>query len=134
MNLLQMNYNFFYSNVAGASRRGATNNEAEIQSATIAIQNAARMRIHKLCVNTDSKNLYDALTENIPKWRVNGWRSLYDFEPIENREEYEKLDHVIRSNSHMKIKFKHLPGHSGNQDHNEADHLASAGARLHYNH
>ena len=118
MNLLEIIFIFFlfYSNESGQSRQGATNNVAEIQGATVAIQKAARLGIKRLRVNTDSELVYEAVTENIPK----------------NRTDFEELDRVIRNNSQMTIKFKLLRGHSGNQDHNKANRLAAVGARLHY--
>lgn len=121
----------FNSNTRGQSRRGATNNIAEIQGAIVAIQQAARLNIKKLRVVTDSENVYKAVNENIPQWKRNGWRSLYDGQPIEDRSDWEALDYAIRSNPRMVVKFKHVPGHSGIQEHNEADRLAALGAGLH---
>ncbi|XP_055303994.1 ribonuclease H1-like [Sitodiplosis mosellana] len=120
------------NNQSGQSRGGATNNIAEIQGATVAIHQAARLGINKLRVITDSKNVYDAVTKHLPQWKTNGWRSLYDGQPIKNRSDYEALDSAIHSYPRMDVEFKHVAGHSGNQDHNKADRLAAVGARLHY--
>lgn len=123
---------YFYSNVHGKSRKGATNTVAEIQAATYAINQAARLGKEKLAVYTDLEAVVDAVNENIQKWKSNNWRSLYNEQPIENRREFELLDEAIRKNSHMDIVFTHIPGHSGNVHHNEADHLARKGAELHF--
>ncbi|XP_055303995.1 ribonuclease H1-like [Sitodiplosis mosellana] len=124
------------NNLAGQSRKNATNNVAEIQGATVAIQQAARLGIKKLCVVTDSENVYDAVTEHLPQWKKNGWHRLYEGhskQPIKDRAAYEKLDKAIHGNSKVAIKFQLVEAHSGNQNHNAADRLAAEGARLHYN-
>lgn len=118
----------FDSNDSGASPKEATNSVAEIHAALIAIKQAARLGIRKLCVNTDSKNLVDAINVNITKWKTNNWRSTWDHKPIKNRHEFEALDIAIRSNPQILIKFLYIPGHSGNEYHNAADHLARKGA------
>lgn len=91
------------------------------------------MGIRKLRLNTDSKVLHDALTDNITKWKRNGWRSLYDGSPIKNRQEWEILDDVVSRFAGESIQIRFLHGHSGNQYHNQADHLARAGAELRRN-
>lgn len=59
---------------------------------------------------------------------VNG--SLPSFQPTANRREFEELNRAIRQNPNMVIRFNYIPSHSGNVDHNEADHLARRGAEL----
>lgn len=124
MNIL---FNFLNSNDSGRCPGGADNNVAEIHAAKFAIQQASRLYIRKLRVYTDCNNLYDAVNENIAKWKANGWRSLYNGQPLQSRADYEELDRIMRSVS-IDIKFKLLNAHSGNQYHNEADHLARKGA------
>ncbi|XP_031625471.1 ribonuclease H1-like [Contarinia nasturtii] len=120
------------NNRKGQSPSNATNNVAEIQAATIAIKQAGQLGIRKLRVNTDSEVLYMAATQYIPKWKQNNWMSLYNiYSPIKNRRNFEDLDIAMRSYPQMDIKFRHIPGHSGNQYHNAADRLARAGAELH---
>lgn len=117
----------------GPCKKKATNNHAEIQSAYIAIQQAEKLGITKLRVNTDSKVVYDAMTDLIPKWKATSWHSLYDGKVIADRRYFEKLVSVIAMNPQMIIEFNHIPGHSGNVHHNEADHLAKKGAERHCN-
>ncbi|KAG4072607.1 hypothetical protein HA402_004696 [Bradysia odoriphaga] len=119
--------------VYGPCKRRATNNVAEIQSAYIAILLARQLGVTKLCVNTDSKNVYDAATYLIDEWKENDWLSLYTSQPIVDRPYYEKLKKSICDNPQMEIKFVHIDGHSGNQYHNAADRLARKGAEQHCN-
>lgn len=106
------------SNDFGRSRIDATNTVAEIQAATLAISQAHRLNIRKLRVNTDLKLIVDA---------VNG--SLPSFQPTADRHEFEELNRAIRT-SRMDIRFNYMPSLSGNDGHNEADHLARRGAEL----
>lgn len=117
----------------GPCKKKATNTIAEIQSAYIAIGLARQLGVTKLCVNTDSKVVFDAATHLITTWKENGWKSLYDGSPIKDRLYFERLDKVICNNPDIKIKFNLVEGHSGNIHHNEADHLAKQGAKLHCN-
>lgn len=78
-------------------------------------------------VYTDCNALVDAVNVHIAKWKANGWRSLYDGTPIQNRFDYEELDRLMRSLP-IDVKFTLLQAHSGNQNHNEADKLARKGA------
>lgn len=106
---------------------------AEIQSAQIAIGLAKQLGITKLCINTDSKNVYDAATYLIDEWKENDWLSLYTGQPIVDRPYYQKLKKSICDNPQMTIRFKHIDGHCGNEYHNEADRLARKGAEQHCN-
>lgn len=105
---------------------------AEIQAATLAICQAGELGIKKLRLFTDSKVVYDAATNLIVQWRGNNWRSLYDGEPLVNAEEFQQLQNAMRRDQ-MKIEFEWIRSHSGNQYHNQADHLAKQGAQLHRN-
>lgn len=115
------------SNRSGRCRKDATNTIAEIQAAKYAIEQASGLNIRKLCIYTDCSALVDAVNGNIAKWKNNGWRSLYDQTPIQNRSDYEEIDRLLRSLP-IDIKFTLLRGHSGNEHHNEADKLARKGA------
>lgn len=102
-------------------------------AAIFAIEQASRSNCRKLRVFSDCQVLCDA-DKLIPQWKANGWFKLFsqhgERKPVENRREFEKLDQVLDTNrqSGMVIRFVHVDSHSGNQDHNAADHLARAGA------
>lgn len=111
----------FNSKVYGPCKKKATNNHAEIQSAYIAIALARQLRVKKLCINTDSKVVFDAATDLIQKWEENDWKSLYDGRSIADRRYWEKLafELEICKIQGMEIQFNLVEGHSGNEYHNE---------------
>lgn len=125
--MTNVSFNFIDSNYHGRCRKDSENNIAEILAAHYAIEQAKRLNIRKLRIYTDCNHLVDAVSGNIEKWKANGWRSLYDLKPIQNRDDYEKLDSLMRS-AQIEIKFKLLKAHSGNEHHNAADQLARIGA------
>lgn len=86
------------------------------------------MEIRKLRVHTDLQAIVEAVDENIQKWKANGWRSLWDGQPVANRREYEDLDRAIRQNPNLVIKIEYIPSNLRNPHHTEADHLARRGA------
>lgn len=137
---MKIHFKFFFfkfsnSNLAGSSRKNATNNVAEIQAATVAIQQAIRLGIKKLCVVTDSNNVFDAVAGHLEQWKRNGWVSLYEEnknQPIKDRKDFEKLDKALHADPQMLIRFQLIEAHSGNENHNAADRLAEHGAQLHY--
>lgn len=117
----------------GPCKKKATNTIAEIQSAYLAIDLARQLGVTKLRINTDSQVVFDAGTKLISIWKANNWESIYDGKPIKDRRYFEKFDAVLRRNPKITIDFRHVDGHSGNENHNEADHLAKRGAELHCN-
>lgn len=124
---------YVYSKVYGPCKRNAKNNVAEIQAAYIAITYARQLGVTKLCINTDSKLVFDAATYLIDEWKENDWLSLYTGQAIVDRPYFQKLKKAIGDHPEMDIKFNHVMAHSGNQHHNEADHLARKGAERHCN-
>lgn len=105
----------------------ATNNVAEIEAATRAIEIAASHGIQQLLIRTDSQFLIDSCINYMPTWRQNGWR-LANGGPVQNAVEFQALDAAIRSN-HMSIQLEHVSAHSGDANNAEADRLAKMGAR-----
>lgn len=125
---------FLFNSIAyGPCKRKATNVSAEIHSVYRAIYTAGALGITKLRINTDSKVVIDAATQLIAKWKANNWASLHTGKPIIDRRYYEKLATAIARNPQIQIDFRHVKAHSGNEMHNEADHLAKKGAELHCN-
>lgn len=78
-------------NIAGAVRGRATNNAGEIQAAIEAIKQAKRHGIDRLCINTDSQFLINAMTKWIHDWIRNGW-TLYNGNPVKNQADFQRLD------------------------------------------
>lgn len=109
-------------------RGRATNNAGEIQAATRAINDAGRMGISDLRVNTDSEFLRKSATEWMPTWKQNGWHKS-NGDPVVNRNDFRNLDRAMHNNPNMNIEFRHVRGHSGNPHNDAADRMARDGAQ-----
>ncbi|MGH0174520.1 UNVERIFIED_CONTAM: hypothetical protein FKN15_075004 [Acipenser sinensis] len=105
-----------------------TNQRAEIQAATKAVQQAKSQNIEKLEIRTDSKFTINGATKWIHNWKKNDW-TLSTGGPVVNKEDFQNLDRVSRG---MDITWKHVPGHSGDAGNDMADLLARRGASKRY--
>lgn len=105
----------------------ASSNAAEIQAATVAIQLAQRSRIRALCIRTDSEFLLNSVLFWMENWKKNGWIKS-DGYPVENREDFKKLDGVMTSYN-IRLKWEKVQAHSGNYGNTAADRLARDGAK-----
>ncbi|XP_054856020.1 ribonuclease H1 isoform X2 [Eublepharis macularius] len=101
-----------------------TNQRAEIHAACKAIEQAKSQDIKKLAIYTDSKFTINGITNWVPNWQRNGWRTSTGKEVI-NKEDFERLAKLSEG---MDIQWMHVPGHSGFQGNEAADHLARKGA------
>lgn len=117
-----------YRNAWGPVNGRPTNNVAEIEAATHAIEIAQEYGIGEFLIRTDSQFLIDAYYKYMDNWVQNGWR-LYDGRPVKNAEQFKELDRVIRRDPHMELEFEFVRGHSGDEYNMEADRLAKMGAR-----
>lgn len=104
-----------------------TNNRAEIQAATKAIQIAITNGIKKLTVNTDSHYLIKAMNQWIQTWEQNGWRD-YNGQCVKNEHDFRKLNKILNDNSWMDVEWCYVPAHEGHKGNEQADRLAKRGA------
>nr|XP_018905329.1 PREDICTED: uncharacterized protein LOC109035938 [Bemisia tabaci] len=105
----------------------ATNNNAEIQAATRAMQQALKAGITDLDINTDSQFLIQCITRWIHKWKTNNWQ-LSTGGPVKNKEKLVELDQAIKSMT--SVSWTYVRGHDGNEGNEAADALARQGALL----
>lgn len=105
-----------------------TNNTAEIQAATYAIELAKRAGIKKLLLHTDSQFLISCITVWIHKWKKNDWK-LFDGGQVKNKDDLMALDEALEG---ISVKWDHVRGHRGNHGNEMADALARAGAKKRY--
>ncbi|XP_069686371.1 uncharacterized protein [Periplaneta americana] len=105
-----------------------TNNTAEIQAATCAVDLAKRAGIAKLLIHTDSQFLISCITVWIHKWKTNDWK-LKDGGPVKNKEDLIALDQALEG---ISVRWNHVRGHRGNHGNEMADALARAGAKKRY--
>ncbi|XP_071452204.1 ribonuclease H1 isoform X2 [Hetaerina americana] len=111
-------------NISEPVKGRITNNSAEIEAATAAIEAAHAAGIKKLKLYTDSSFLISAITSWIKKWEKNGWKTA-NGDPVKNKEEL-----ILLKKAHIKldVTFVHVKGHAGNYENEMADSLARAGA------
>lgn len=105
----------------------ATNNRGEIQAVTQAIQDASEHGVRKLCINSDSHFVINSVTKWMKSWKARGWR-LANGGPVKNIVDFQALDHAIRDNQQLEIKWNYVPAHVGIRGNERADELAKLGA------
>ncbi|XP_059476822.1 uncharacterized protein LOC132197507 isoform X1 [Neocloeon triangulifer] len=101
-----------------------TNNNAEIQAATLAVIVASGAGINKLNIHTDSQFLIKCMTEWLPRWLSNNWKTSSN-KPVENKDQLELLAHHLED---IEVKWTYVPGHSNVHGNEMADRLANEGA------
>jgi ribonuclease HI len=104
--------------IKGASAQ-TTNNRMELMAAIEALQHV-KYACH-IDVTTDSNYLRNGITQWLPKWKKNGWKSASKT-PIKNQDLWETLDTLTSSHD---INWHWVKGHSGHRENELADELAN---------
>ena len=101
------------------AERETTNNRMEL---TAAIQGLNALReACQVDLFTDSQYLRRGISEWLPKWKLNGWRTA-DRKPVKNDDLWKLLEH--ESVRHQ-VRWHWVKGHSGHVDNERADRLAN---------
>ncbi|MEO3387089.1 ribonuclease HI [Mesorhizobium sp. CAU 1741] len=108
-------------------KRETTNNEMELTAAIKALtwlnaHNRPEHRSAPVTLFTDSEYLTKGMTEWVPRWNSNGWRSS-EGKPVKNRELWEAL---IGAASERHITWTWVRGHAGHPENEQANALAQA--------
>jgi len=101
-----------------------TNQKAELEAAIRAIECAIQMNLDCVEVRTDSKYTIKSVTEWIPRWEKNGWKTSKNTDVL-NKEKMIRLNAVCKK---IEVKWTHVRGHQGIHGNEEADRLANEGA------
>jgi ribonuclease HI len=96
-----------------------TNNRMELTAAIKALE--ALKRPCEVEFHTDSQYVRKGITEWIPKWRTNGWRTSAK-KPVENQDLWMELDAMTEKHN---IHWKWVRGHAGNTFNERVDQLAT---------
>ncbi|XP_047735673.1 ribonuclease H1 [Hyalella azteca] len=112
-------------NVSEPVRGRATNNTAEIQAITYALELIKRAGFDKAVINTDSQFVINCMTSWLSGWKKRGWKKSDGSEVI-NKEDLIDLD---RASDGLMVKYNHVKGHSGLHGNERADQLAKEGAK-----
>ncbi|KAM3932594.1 ribonuclease H1 [Leptodactylus fuscus] len=112
-------------NESGKLEGRPTNQRAELQAATRAVEQARDNNITSVNIHTDSQYTVKGMTEWMPRWKENGWKT-YDGGDVVNKEEFQRLDRACEG---LDVTWTHVPGHRGEYGNEMADQLAKGGAR-----
>ncbi|MFM1702781.1 ribonuclease H [Aeromonas salmonicida] len=74
-------------------------------------------------VLTDSAYVINGATQWLAGWKAKGWKRA-DNKPVQNRDRWEKLDHLLDT---RQVTFKKVKGHNGHPLNERADQLAVVG-------
>ena len=97
-----------------------TNNRMELQAAICAL--AALKESCEITLFTDSEYLRQGITEWLPRWRANNWRTV-DRKPVKNDDLWRQLSETT---SRHRVTWQWLKGHVGHADNEHCDQLARA--------
>jgi ribonuclease HI len=100
-----------------------TNNRMELTAAIEGLR--ALKRASQVTVLTDSEYVRRGITEYLPRWKTNGWRTSTG-KAVVNQDLWEDLEEL---SSYHEVAWIHVPGHSAQPNHERCDALATAAAR-----
>lgn len=109
--------------LAGRADGYTTNNQMELQAAIEALKTTAD-RHGPLTIMTDSQYVQKGLTEWLPKWKANGWRTS-DRKPVKNRDQWETLDRLSEG---REVNWQWVRAHTGHEMNEAADRLSKDAA------
>jgi len=98
-----------------------TNNRMEIMAAIealLALRTACDVALY-----TDSQYVRRGITEWLPKWKHNGWRTA-DRKPVKNEDLWRRLDEARQGH---RVHWHWVRGHAGHSGNERADALANRG-------
>jgi len=102
--------------------RDTTNNRMELMAAIQALETLKRAC--RVRVTTDSNYVRQGITEWLPRWRANGWRTAAR-KPVKNADLWQRLADAAERHE---VKWFWVRGHSGHPENERADRLATAAA------
>ncbi len=100
-----------------------TNNRMELMAAIRALESLKRpCRVH---LTTDSNYVRQGITEWLPRWKSNGWRTAAR-KPVKNADLWQRLEAAAADHD---VDWSWVKGHSGHPENERADRLATAAAQ-----
>jgi len=97
-----------------------TNNRMELTAVIRGLE--ALKRPSTVLIHTDSRYVMDGVTQWMPRWKKNGWKTA-DKKPVKNDDLWRELDQLCAKHD---IKWRWVRGHSGHIENERADALARA--------
>jgi len=105
----------------GGEAAGTTNNRMELMAAIQALESLTRRSTVRL--HTDSTYLRNGVTQWLPNWKRNGWRTSAK-QPVKNADLWERLDVAVNRHD---VAWFWVKGHAGDPGNERADQLANLG-------
>lgn len=110
----------YVAELSGRQVRGAgyaadtTNNRMELQAVIEALRLARERAAGDVTVVTDSRYVEGGISEWIPRWEANGWRTKAR-SPVKNRELWQELQALKRAleGRGFRVEFRRVRGHAG---------------------
>jgi ribonuclease HI len=97
-----------------------TNNRMELQAAIVALES---LKVPcDVTLFTDSEYLRGGITECLPRWKANHWRTA-DRKPVKNDDLWRQLEEAT---GRHRVTWQWLKGHVGHPDNERCDQLAAA--------
>jgi len=97
-----------------------TNNRMELTAVIRGLE--ALKRSSFVTIHTDSRYVMDGITQWMPRWKKNGWKTA-DKKPVKNEDLWRELDTLCAKHD---LKWRWVRGHSGHPENERADELAKA--------
>ncbi len=98
-----------------------TNNRMELMAAIQGLESLTRPC--KVRLTTDSVYVRSGITEWLPNWKKNGWKTAAR-KPVKNADLWQRLDQAAQSHE---VSWHWVKGHSGHSENERADELANRG-------
>ena len=108
-----------HSKVVSGAEPDTTNNRMEL---TAAIEGLERLtRPCRVVLSTDSEYLRRGITEWVPRWRRNGWRTSRKT-AVKNRDLWQRLEAAAEPH---RVDWHWVKGHSGHPENEQVDRVAN---------
>ena len=101
-----------------------TNNRMELTAAIMALE--ALKQPCDVTMYTDSQYVRNGITDWLPKWVRNGWRTA-DKKPVKNQDLWQRLSDAVGAHQ---VRWKWVKGHNGHIENEQVDQAARKQAEL----
>ena len=98
-----------------------TNNRMELMAVIMAL--SALKTTCNISLYTDSKYVMCGITEWLPNWKKNGWKTANKNKGVKNIDLWQRLDELTQQHE---IRFIWVKGHAGHAENERCDALARA--------
>ncbi|MDT8409549.1 MAG: ribonuclease HI [Wenzhouxiangellaceae bacterium] len=116
-----LRYDATEKEISGAER-DTTNNRMELMAAIQALE--VLKRPCQVRLTTDSNYVRQGITEWLPRWRANGWKTAAR-KPVKNADLWQRLAEAAARHN---VEWHWVRGHSGHPENDRADELATRAA------